>query len=119
MPIPVPQAPEADYIDPAIVQQDLMKVIADTDTLRNYAERTRAHRTPEREVSEPIITFNDLHRAISDVRRVVEKYYALLTLNSLVRWEPTPQFDTIAPFMKAWVIDRNAVDKGSKESSHG
>jgi hypothetical protein len=56
------------------------------------------------------VTFKDLHRAICDIREVAGKYYALLTLRIVVRWEPAVQYDTITPFTMPWVTDRNAVE---------
>jgi hypothetical protein len=105
----VPENTEEDYIDPDVVRADLDQVVADAERLRVFAERTRAHRTPERKVDTSDITFRDLHKAIADARRVVEKYYALLTLKSIGQWEPVPLYDTLAPFMKPWVVDRNEV----------
>ena len=104
----VPGSPAADHIDPTQVRADLDQLVADADRLRVYAERTRAHRTPDQGIDESV-TFRDLHAAIGDVRRVVGKYYALLTLRSVVEWEPVAQYDTIAPFTKAWVKDGSAV----------
>ncbi len=107
--------PDADYIDPAVVRADLDQVVGDAEEIREYAERTRAHRTAERRVDTPDITFSALHEAISDVRRIVEKYYAILTLGIIRRWEPVPQYDTIAPFMRAWVLDETAVESATAE----
>ncbi len=109
--------PDADYIDPAVVRADLDQVDRDAEELREHAERTRAHRTPEPRVDTPDITFRALYRAISDVRHVVAKYYAILTLRSIGRWEPVPQFDTVAPFMRGWVEDRTTVDADMAEGT--
>lgn len=112
----VPDNPEEDYIDPDVVRADLDQVVADAERLREYAERTRAHRTPERNVDTSDITFRALHKAIADARRVVKKYYALLTLKSIGQWEPVHQYDTLAPFMKPWVVDRNEVEAEVQEA---
>jgi len=109
--------PEADYVDPDIVRADLAQVIGDAERLREYAERTRAHRTPERNVDTSDVTFQALHKAIADIRRVIEKYYALLTLKSIARWDPVPQYDTIGPFMAPWVVDREGVAAAADEDS--
>ncbi len=113
----VDRDPDADYIDPDVVKADLDRLVADTERLREYAERTRAHRTPERNVDTSDLTFGALHKAIADVRGVVGKYYALLTLNTIPSWEPVPAYDTIAPFMKPWVVDRKAVSAAAKEGA--
>lgn len=106
-----------DFIDPELVQADLNQVVAAAEHLRQYAERTRAHRTPERGVDTADITFQALHKAIADIRRVVAKFYALLTLSRIAKWEPVPQYDTIAPFMRPWVLDRDAVNAAAKEGA--
>jgi len=107
--------PDADYIDPAVVGEDLAQVDRDAEELRTYAERTRAHRTPKPKVDIPDVTFHALHKAISDVRDIVAKYYAILTLASIGRWEPLPLYDTIGPFMRAWVENPRAVDDAVTE----
>jgi hypothetical protein len=110
--------PDSDFINPAQVRDDLDALVAEAERLRLYAERTRAHRTPERGI-ERSVTFRDLHAAIRHTRGVVGKYYALLTLRSVAQWEPEPQYDTIAPFMKPWVTDGAAVarlvDEGAED----
>ena len=99
------------------MRADLEQVIGDAERLREYAERTRAHRTPERNVNTSDVTFQALHKAIADIRRVIEKYYAVLTLKSIARWDPVPQYDTIGPFMAPWVVDREGVAAAADEDS--
>ena len=106
---------DGDHIDPAIVKSDLDQVVASAERLREYAERTRAHRTPERNVDTASITFAAMHEALTDVRGVVAKYYALLTLDIVGQWEPVPQYDTLDAFMRPWVVDRTAVAEALKE----
>jgi hypothetical protein len=101
--------PSADYIDPELVKADLDQVIADAENLREYAKRTRVHRTPQRNVSQTDITFAELHKTIKDVRNTVLKYHSLITLGVISNWEPTPQFSPIAPFMYPWVKDAASV----------
>jgi hypothetical protein len=113
-PAKVPGSPHEDYIDPNVVKADLDRVIDDAARVRDYAERTRAHRTPEQGLSGPI-TFRDLRQALVDIRSVVGKYYALLTLMSVTEWEPVAQYDTIAPFTRAWVTDAAAVERAVDE----
>ena len=60
-------------------------------------------RTPEARPARPQdVTFRMMHDAIEEVRRVVGKYHALLTLKSIVEWEPAAQFDTLAPYREVW-----------------
>ena len=115
-PLKIDGSPSDDYIDPAVVRADRDHVLADVKRLRTYAERTRTHRTPEQGIDHSI-TFRDLHRAIADVQRIVGKYYALLTLRSVVEWEPAAQYDTIRPFTRAWVIDSAAVARAADEEA--
>lgn len=104
----VPGASAEDRIHPDTVRQDLARVTAAGERVRVFAERTRAHRTPEQGVDRTL-TFRDLHQAIADVREVVAKYYTLLTLSAVADWEPTAQYDTMAPFETRWVEDREAA----------
>jgi len=115
-PIRVPGDSSADHIDPGVVSADLDQVVADAERLRVFAERTRAHRTPEKGI-DTSVTFGDLHRAIEDVRRVVAKYYALLTLKSVADWEPVAQYDTIAPFTRPWVTEPDAVSRAAESDA--
>lgn len=110
--------PDADHIDPDAIRSDLDGMVATTERLREYAERTRAHRTPERNVDTASVTFNAMHEAIADVRRVVGKYYALLTLCAIAQWEPVPQYDTLEPFMRPWVVEPTAVAEAARERNH-
>ena len=107
---------ENDYIDPAVIQSDLDRVVASAEQLRQYAERTRAHRTPSQKIDLASITFAAMHEAIAGVRDVVAKYYALITLDDIVgRWEPDPKYDTLEPFMKAWIVDRVLIEEALRE----
>lgn len=101
--------PSSDYIDPQLVKADLDQVVSDAENLREYAERTRAHRTPQPNISQADITFAELHKTIEDVRNTVSKYHSLITLGSIASWEPTPQFNVMAPFMYPWVEDTASV----------
>jgi hypothetical protein len=114
-PIRVAENPDADHIDPDVIRADLDRVGASAEQLREYAERTRAHRTPERRINTAGMTFKALHDAIGDLRNVVGKYYALLTLRSIAQWEPVPQYDTFEAFTKPWLVDRAAVQQAAKE----
>jgi hypothetical protein len=114
-PIRVAGRPAEDHIDPDTIRADLDRVSASADQLREYAERTRAHRTPERGLDAAAMTFKALHDAIADVRAVVAKYYGLLTLSSIAQWEPVPQYDTLEAFTRPWLIDRAAVEQAASE----
>lgn len=109
-PVRVAGSSADDYIDPAAVRADLESLVADSERLRVYAERTRAHRTPEQGI-DTSITFRDLHQAIADVRAVVRKYNALLTLSTVANWEPVAQYDTLEPFSLVWMSDPETVSR--------
>jgi len=102
--------PEEDYVDPVKVKKDLERVVDDAERVREYAERTHAHRSKEKGL-DTTLTFRDLHNAIGDLRKVIAKYYFLLVQTTIMAesWEPEPQYDTIAPFLRPWVTDPEAV----------
>jgi hypothetical protein len=112
----VANAQHLDYIDPEGVRADINQVLTNAKQLREYAERTRAHRTPEKKANTSDVTFEALHNTSSDLRRVISKYYLLLTLKSN-KWQPVPQFDSIMPFTRPWVLDPQGVVKASEEGS--
>jgi hypothetical protein len=95
----------------AAIKADLDRVSAGAEELRQYAERTRAHRTPEGKFDPAVTTFGALHQALDSVREVIQKYYALITQGIIDRWEAVPQFNTIRPFERPWVEDPDAVKR--------
>ena len=99
----------ADTIAPELIKADLERVEKSAGQLRQYAERTRAHRTPEQRVDATGMTFQALHDAIADVRDVIGRYYSLLTQKTIAQWEPVPQYDTLEAFESPWVVNRAAV----------
>lgn len=118
-PARIPGDAASDYIDPAAVRQDLQRALKDVKRVRDFAERTRAHRTPDQGVAASI-AYDDLHEAIEDVRGLGGKYYSLLTGRSVMQWEPVPQYDTLAALMRPWVTDRQRVAdevKGTQQTN--
>jgi hypothetical protein len=103
--------PDADYVDPDAIKADLDRVSAGAEELRQYAERTRAHRTPEAKFDPAVTTFGAVHQTLDSVREVIRKYYALITQGIIDRWEAVPQFNTIRPFERPWVTDPEAVKR--------
>ena len=118
-PIHVTGNRDADYVDPDVVRSDLDRVDAVVEQLREYAERTKAHRTPDRGLDTAGMTFGALHDAIAGVRNVVGKYYALLTLSSVAQWEPVPQYDVFEAFTKPWLVDLAAVQQAANDPGDG
>ena len=111
-PVRIAGSPNADHIDPVVVRADLDRLTTAAEDLRVYAERIRAHRTPNQGL-ERRFTFRELHQTIAATRDVVGKYYRLLTLNIVAEWEPVPQYNTIEAFEQPWVTDRDAVRRAS------
>jgi hypothetical protein len=109
--------PEADHIDPTVIRADLDRINTGAEHLREYAERTRAHRSPDPGLDTARMTFGALHEALGSIRDVIAKYYALLTQASIGQWEAVPQFSTIQPFARPWVEDRAAVERAVQEES--
>ncbi len=109
---------DADHIAPDLIRSDLDR-LEGAERVREYAEQTRAHRTREQRVDATGMTFNALHEAIALVREVIAKYYGLLTQKSIGQWEPVPQYDTLAAFMRPWVVDRAAVQQAAQEAGPG
>jgi hypothetical protein len=90
-PTKYPSEPERDHIDPAVVNSDRERLLAETEKVRRFVEQTFAHRargTPE------TVTWGEFHSAIDVMVEVFKKYYALLTQASLTGIEPTPQYNT-------------------------
>jgi len=114
-PVRIPGKAGEDHIDPVVIKTDLDHVAGRAEQLREFAERTRAHRTPDQRTDTAGMSFKALHDAIADVRGVVAKYYALLTLSSISQWEPVPQYDTLQAFTRPWLVDRGAVQQAVKE----
>lgn len=108
-----------DHFDPVQIKADLDQVTKDAEAVRVYAERTRAHRTPTPK-GEPLnVTIGEMHTTILDIRRVVGKYYTLLTQNSISDWEPAAQFSILKPFEKPWVLDAKAVNQAEEKAGDG
>jgi hypothetical protein len=102
---------EADHIGPAVISADLERIRTGAEHLREYVERTRAHRSPVQGLDTAGMTFGALHEALWSLREVIAKYYALLTQASIGQWEAVPQFSSIEPFTSPWVEDRAAVER--------
>jgi hypothetical protein len=101
-----------DHLDPGGVRRELDALTAKVERVRVYAERTRAHRTPEQSFDVKNLTYSDLHEAIQQVRDLVNRCHVLLTTACIAEWEPVPQYNTIAPFQRPWVQDPKAVRAG-------
>ena len=86
-----PGEPERDHINPAVVRADLEKLLNETESVRLIVEQTFAHRAR----GEPqAVTWGEFHAAVEVLVEVFKKYYALLTLKTVLDIEPAPQNDT-------------------------
>jgi hypothetical protein len=93
-----------DHINPEAVQSDIDSLDRRVARVREYAERTRAHRTPALD-SEVSVTYDEMHTAIRQIRNVINRYYTLLTASTMGQWEPVPQFSVLTPFLSPWLDD--------------
>jgi hypothetical protein len=90
---------DGDHIDPLSVRKDREQLEEDTEHVREYVERTYAHRTPQGATP---VTFGEFHAAVDAMVLIFEKYYALLTGRSVAQVEPVPQFNTHECFTFPW-----------------
>lgn len=111
-------SPIADRVPPDVIRLDLAQLEGAAEQLRAFAERTRAHRTPEQGIDPRGMTFGALHDALTEVRAVVAKYYALLTQGVIAQWEAVPQYDTVRPFLLPWVNDRATVERLARDDEY-
>lgn len=89
----------SDHIDPVAVQADIDTLRADTEVAQNYVEQTIAHSTR----GEPeTITFAQFNAAVDATTPLFQKYYARLTMSSMMQLEPVPQYNTHLPFTFPW-----------------
>lgn len=89
-PVRIPETPERDHMNPAIVSADRQRLLANTETVRLVVEQTFAHRARSKPEQ---VTWGDFHTALDALVEVFTKYYALLTQKTLVSIEPTAQYD--------------------------
>jgi hypothetical protein len=94
-----------DHIDPDAVRAHIAELREQTKVAHRYVEQNIAHRTHH---AGGTLTFAEFHKAITALMRTFKRYYARLTLSSLVQLEPVAQFNTHEPFTFPWcvVLDR-------------
>lgn len=102
-PILVEDDSNKDHVDPRVIQGHLDGLMEKLKRAREYAERLMAHRTSKPEDLK--LTFGEMHAAMDELRDLINKYYVLLTASSMSKWEPVPQYNTLAPFTEAWLPD--------------
>jgi hypothetical protein len=67
------------------VKKDLSDLEDEAAVVKRYANKVVAHQTAEAATA----TIRDVNRALEHIDTLLQKYYALLTGNSLVGAEPT------------------------------
>jgi hypothetical protein len=78
--------------DPVQVQREIDELLAKTGKIRHYVDRRVAH-YDLRGVQQPVPTFNDLGECLALFRRLIVKYYMLLTATDLGKSWPEFRFD--------------------------
>lgn len=93
--------PMKDHIDPEVVRADVAALRVDTEVAQDYVEQTIAHRTRG---DVEIISFAQFNSAMDALTPIFQKYYARLTLSSMLQLEPVPQYNTHEPFTFPWDV---------------
>jgi AbiU2 len=85
------------------IRHDIERLEAAASSIREHVDKVIAHSDRKRPATTP--TFADLDAAIDVLGDVFTSYYCLLTLNSLVKLDATPQYDRLGPFRLPWIAD--------------
>lgn len=109
------ERPEDTHVSPDRVQRDIDELGDAVESVRRYAEMTKAHRTPETD-PRPQLTYGDMHAAIDQVRKVLNRYYSLLTNSSMAFWEPVPQYSVFECLKHPWLADDPEVIRAVAEA---
>lgn len=72
--------PERDYIAPEEFRSDREQLITQTEVVREFVERTFAHRSPEKPAA---VTLKQVHDAVEAIVEMFKKYYTLFRAASL------------------------------------
>jgi hypothetical protein len=90
-----------DHVDPAVPLADIDTLRGDTEVAQNFVEQTIAHRTRGEPETITIVQFN---QAVDAITPIFTRWYARLTLNTVVQLEPTAQFNTHDVFTFPWDV---------------
>lgn len=88
-----------EFIDSAIVRRDLRQIEKRARLVVIYANKIVAHRTEE----EVAVTMEHVNRSLEAIERLLQKYYAILTGNSLVGAEPSILVNWKRAFRLPWI----------------
>lgn len=91
-----------DYIDPAVFQADVRRLIAVSHTVRRYANKHLAHLAKRGAEGSAALTFAEIDAAIDAFEEVAIRYIALLTGYCYTELTATDQFDSRSIFRFAW-----------------
>jgi hypothetical protein len=89
-----------DYISRQTINEDRKTLINACAPVVLYASKMIAHRTEQ----EPSLTIAQIDTALDAIEATFQKYYLLLTGNSLMQAEPAVQFDWQTIFTIPWVV---------------
>src|SRR5438105_1935156 len=87
----IPDDPERDHIAPQQFKSDREQLITQTELVREFVDRTFAHRSPEKPAT---VTLKQVHDAVTAIVEMFKKYYVLFTASSLGTHRPIAQYDT-------------------------
>jgi hypothetical protein len=96
--------PADDHIDPLRVREDVAKLSAETQFIKDHIERTIAHKGPVNAKAK-VPTFREFHASAQTVRVLFAQYYSLLTHRSIGEFEPAPQYNEYEAFRFSWIGD--------------
>jgi hypothetical protein len=92
-----------DHVDPELVGSDLNTLDEGADQIVTYVDKHVAHSDARPMAVLP--TFEELNNAIDVVGELFKKYFLLITVDSYLMLEPTPQYDWEASFREPWLRD--------------
>ena len=95
-----PDDPGSDHVHTARVAADRTALRDAVDRVVEVANRQVAHRT---RVDVQVLSIPEVDEAFDAIERVLKRYYVLLRGATILRAEPTPQFDTHAVFTFPWI----------------
>jgi hypothetical protein len=99
------------YLDPAIPQADLDRLIVGSAALKDHVDKHIAHsEDPGPRPKDPGLTrpeplkLNEIHDAIDVIGEIFRRYYTLFSASDMVFLEPVIQHAWLAPFREPWIM---------------
>ena len=86
-----------------VISHDIERLNVAAAGVRDHVDRVIAH--ADEKPSTWCLTFGQLDRAIDVLGEVFSTYYTLLTCTALAQLYAVPQYDRLAPFRQAWIIE--------------